>query len=185
VIYRTENLPGSPVFATDPLFSVSRSIHGTWHCLLTKGEETNAFSHVNLATDLSVSSLITFSNHFNCTPTVSPDELSSAGDAMGAAGSGKVDTTALSIGGGISGLVLALAAGVALFFLSRKKRRDQETELDFFDENAGDLPDSTTSMASIDHYVSQENPDQIRTGPSASLSSLSNMEYLLQSRIAE
>jgi hypothetical protein len=78
-----------------------------------------------------------------------------------------------------------LAAGVALFFLFRKKRRDQESELDFFDENANDLADSMTSLASIDHYVSQENPDQMRTGPSTSLSSLSHMEYLLQSRVAE
>jgi hypothetical protein len=185
VIYRTEDLARSPVFATDPLFSFSRSIPVTWRRLLTKGERTNGFSHVNVATDLGGSSLITFSNQFNRTPTVRPDELNSAGDAMAAAGSGKVDATDLSIGGGVSGLVLALTAGVALFFLVRKKGRDQETELDLFDENASDLPDSITSLASIDHYLSQENPDQVRTGPSTSLSSLSHTEFLIRSSLHE
>jgi hypothetical protein len=150
--------------------------------LVTKGEKTNAFSHVNLATDLSGSSLVSFSNHFSHTPAGRPDDLSSAGDAMG---SGNVDAMALSVGGGISGLVLALTAGAAVFFLIRKKRRDQEVDIDVFDENTSDMPDSMLSMTSIDHYVSEENPEQVQAGLSTNFSSLSHADYLIRSHLHE
>jgi hypothetical protein len=84
----------------------------------------------------------------------------------------------LSIGGSITGLVLALIAGATLFLLIRKKRRGVEMGADRFEEaTAMEGTDAMTPLVSMDDgtdYVSQENPDRVRTAQTVCLPPVSH-----------
>jgi hypothetical protein len=142
--------------------------HPFSRCLITRIDETDRFplSHSRPQTDLHGSSLVIFSSPFDHTPGASSSE-----DGMAAAGSAKVDATTLSILGTMSLLVLALVAAAALFLFIRMKRRIEEIDTDVahvIDEDATDTLETMTSLASIDHYVTE-----VQAAVSMTLSSLS------------
>jgi hypothetical protein len=149
---------------------------------LTKIAETDhvRFSHASLTLDLPDSSLISFSSYFDRSP-----KRYSSGDAMADARSGKIDAVALTFGGSIGGLLLALAAGATLFLTLRKKQRSEEIGGDIFDEEGTDVFETMTSVTSADDYLTQENTGQVQTGASMNLSSLSHTGILHLSRVAE
>jgi hypothetical protein len=146
------------------------------------------YSHEILPADLNDSILAGFSISFD----PAPRRYSSA-DAMEATSSGKIGASTLPIGAGIGGLLLALIAGSTMFLLLRKKRGDVEISADtldkevpeVFDDEVVEGFDTMTSMESLDHCVTVENPDQARSRQSNCLSAFSRKEYQLRSHMAE
>jgi hypothetical protein len=112
---------------------------------------------------------------------------------MAPPGSGVIDTTTLSIGGSIGGLLLAVIAASSLFLVIRKKRGSEEMSVEDyeeettggFDEEITEVFDTGTSHEFIDHCVTEQNPEHEPTGKSSVLSSLSPTETPLRSPMAE
>jgi hypothetical protein len=171
LISQTEDLPTSFRSLHSRLLAFSTFIPGSWSYLLSKMDQTDRipFSDMSCRSHLGGASRFTLSEDFDS--TTSRLQSTSASEEVAAAGSRKLSATALSIGGTMSGLLVASMAGAALFFVIRKKRRSEETTIDIFDEGENDAFRTMTSLESCDEYLSQENTGQIETGHSLCSSS--------------